>query len=137
MNTVAVLKALADETRLRIISLILEAGDLCACEVEAILGVRQSNASRHLGRLVREGLLASEKKGQWVHYSSDPLGDPRLRFVHDAVASARLESGALESDLDRLADYRNSVFSCRTIKGWKPKGVGTPGTKVKAPSYSA
>ena len=137
MNTVAVLKALADETRLRIVGLILEAEDLCACEVEAILGLRQSNASRHLGRLVREGLLASNKMGQWVHYSSGPLGDPRLRFVHDAVASARLETGVFERDLDRLADYRNSGFSCRTIKGWKPKGDGTPGTEVKAPSYSA
>ncbi|MFP4432050.1 MAG: ArsR/SmtB family transcription factor [Spirochaetota bacterium] len=137
MNTVSLLKALADETRLRIVSLVLHGGELCACEVEAILGVRQSNASRHLGRLVQAGLLASEKKGQWVHYSSGPLGDPAMRFVHDAVASARRESGVFERDLDRLADYRNSGFSCRTIRAWKPRGDGKRVQKAKTPSHSA
>jgi len=132
MNTVAVLKALADETRLRIVSLILEAGDLCACEVEAILGVNQSNASRHLGRLVREGLLASEKKGQWVHYSSAPLEKPSFGFVHHAVSTARRQGAPLDSDLDRLADYRGSGFSCRTIKLWRPRERNRLAERIEA-----
>lgn len=124
MNTVSVLKALSDETRLRITSLILEAGDLCACEVEAILGLQQSNASRHLARLLHAGMVVSEKRGQWVHYSCFPLEDPCFSFVRDAVCRARQEGGAFKSDLGRLAHYRKSGFSCRTIKDWKP-GVDT------------
>jgi ArsR family transcriptional regulator, arsenate/arsenite/antimonite-responsive transcriptional repressor len=137
MNTVAILKALSDETRLRIISLILAAGDLCACEVETILGLNQSNASRHFGRLLQTGLIVSQKKGQWVHYASGPLEEPRLGFVRDAVHSARQDSERLKSDLARLGDYRASGFSCRTIKDWRPSGDALSGNKITAHNYSA
>jgi len=42
-----ILKALSDETRLRIVAQIFK-GDMCVCEIEASLGLTQSNASRHL-----------------------------------------------------------------------------------------
>ncbi len=126
MDTVAVLKALSDQTRLRIVSLILEAEDLCACEVETILGLNQSNASRHLGRLLQVGVISSKKKGQWVHYLSEPLAAASLGFVREAVASARQEGAPLRHDLERLADYRRSGFSCRTIKEWRPGRSNCP-----------
>lgn len=130
MDALAVLKAVSDETRLRIVNLLLEGKDLCACEVEAILALNQSNASRHLGRLVQSGLVAPEKRGQWVHYSDGPLEDPKLRFVREAVALARREGGVFETDLARLRDYRRSGFSCRTIKDWRPTADDAPGRKT-------
>lgn len=45
-----ILKALADETRLRILSQVLR-GEMCVCEIEECLGLTQSNASRHLTTL--------------------------------------------------------------------------------------
>ena len=51
MNTVQMLKALGDETRIRIVN-ILRDGPLCVCEIESILEITQSNASRHLSKLI-------------------------------------------------------------------------------------
>ena len=63
-----IFKALGDENRLRIINL-LGKGEFCVCEVETILGLTQSNASRHLKRLKTEGIISASKDEQWIHYS--------------------------------------------------------------------
>ncbi len=47
LELVVILKALADETRLRMLHL-LKDRELCVCEIEEVLGIQQSNASRHL-----------------------------------------------------------------------------------------
>lgn len=66
----AVLKALADPTRLEIVSLIAAAGDaLCACEIEAHFELSQSTISHHLGLLRRAGVLDSDRRGTWAFYS--------------------------------------------------------------------
>ena len=66
-DLVYILKALADENRIRILNL-LRNGELCVCEIEAVLGIKQSNTSRHLNRLKVADIIASEKKSQWVYY---------------------------------------------------------------------
>lgn len=53
-------KTLSDENRLRIINL-LRKGELCVCEIEAILDTTQSNVSRHLTRLRNEKIVIFEK----------------------------------------------------------------------------
>ncbi|NCA91724.1 ArsR family transcriptional regulator [bacterium] len=62
-----IFKALSDETRLRILSLILN-GEMCVCEIEDCLGLTQSNASRHLTTLKNAGILLSSKQAQWQYY---------------------------------------------------------------------
>lgn len=66
-DLVYILKALADENRIRILNL-LRNGELCVCDIEAVLGIKQSNTSRHLNRLKVAGIIAFEKKSQWVYY---------------------------------------------------------------------
>lgn len=60
-------KALADETRLRILSQLLK-NEMCVCEIEEALGLTQSNASRHMSVLKRAGILESYKTAQWTYY---------------------------------------------------------------------
>ena len=62
-----IFKALSDETRLRILSLLLD-GEMCVCEIEDCLGLTQSNASRHLNALKSAGILSSSKQAQWTYY---------------------------------------------------------------------
>lgn len=57
-----ILKALADENRLRIMCL-LHSGSRCVCEIEPILKLSQSSTSKHLIKLKQVGLIESEKKG--------------------------------------------------------------------------
>jgi len=67
-------KALADETRLRILSL-LQVREMCVCEVMVALDLTQPTASHHLGLLENAGLAKDRKEGKWVFYS---IADPEL-----------------------------------------------------------
>jgi ArsR family transcriptional regulator len=61
-------KALSDDTRLRMLKLLVP-GELCVCEIMWALDVSQSRASRNLGILRDAGLLKDRRQGQWVYYS--------------------------------------------------------------------
>ena len=69
MRTLAgVFKALSDETRLKMLGLLLREGELCVCDFIEVLGVTQSKASRHLRYMVNAGLLEDRREAVWVHY---------------------------------------------------------------------
>ena len=69
-NLVKATKALSDETRLRILNLLLQR-ECCVCEVMLVLGISQTRASRNLGMLYDAGFLKLRKAGLWAHYSID------------------------------------------------------------------
>jgi ArsR family transcriptional regulator len=62
------LKAVADPARLQLLSLIRTAGEACACELNAPLGLSQPTVSHHLKVLTEAGLLAREQRGQWAWF---------------------------------------------------------------------
>ena len=65
-------EALADETRRRILALLLTRGELCVCDLFGVLGLPQPKVSRHLAVLRESALLVSRKQGTWVHYRLNP-----------------------------------------------------------------
>ena len=72
----AMLKALADPTRLRLFSLIASSTEQCACDLTEPLGVSQPTVSHHLKVLNDAGLVSREQRGKWAYYSvrRDKLG---------------------------------------------------------------
>ena len=62
-----IFRALSEESRLRILALLFE-DEVCVCQIEAVLNLSQSNASRHLSCLKNSGILKSYKKAQWTFY---------------------------------------------------------------------
>lgn len=64
-----IFKALADETRLRILALLLTQEELCVCDIIAALKLPQSTVSRHLAYLRRNGLVKDRRCGNWMYYS--------------------------------------------------------------------
>ncbi|MGE5304526.1 MAG: ArsR/SmtB family transcription factor [Alphaproteobacteria bacterium] len=65
----AVSRALGDETRLRILNMLVERGETCVCELLETLGTTQSNISFHLTVLKNAALIADKKIGKWMFYS--------------------------------------------------------------------
>lgn len=63
-----ILKTLADDNRLKILKLLYQTGELCVCNIENVLELNQSNASKHLNRLRRDGFITKEKRAQWAWY---------------------------------------------------------------------
>jgi len=68
-QTARILKALSDETRLRILALLLEAGELCVCDLMAVLQLPQSTVSRHLAYLKNSGWVNDRREGIWMYYT--------------------------------------------------------------------
>ncbi len=78
-NITQTFKALSDETRLRILSLMKE-GEICVCDIAESLGMSQPNISFHLSMLKEAGLIKDRKNGRWIHYSLDD-SDMFTRFI--------------------------------------------------------
>jgi len=64
-----VIKAVADEGRIRILCLLKNKKDLCVCEITEIIGLAQPTISSHLKLLENAGLIESYKDGLWVNYN--------------------------------------------------------------------
>jgi ArsR family transcriptional regulator len=78
-----VFAALADPVRLRLLSLVAEAGEICSCDLLEPLGKSQPTVSHHTKALADIGLIHGEKQGRWVWWSIVPQ---RLSAVRAALA---------------------------------------------------
>jgi ArsR family transcriptional regulator len=72
LNPLQLFKALSDETRLSLVLLLREKGELCVCELTSILREAQPKISRHLALLRDSGLLIDRRDGKWIHYRLSP-----------------------------------------------------------------
>ena len=117
-------RALADDSRLRILNLLFQAGELCVCDLESILGFTQTKVSRHMGYLTRAGLTQDRKCGKWVLYS---IARPTTHEQRAIIANVRniLESHAqAKKDSATLrANVRNGC--CSTFVYVKPHELPT------------
>lgn len=80
-------KALAHPARLRVVAM-LRHGELCVCQITAVLGLAASTVSAHLAELRGAGLVDECKRGRWVHYRLASAAGPALA----AASAAGLES---------------------------------------------
>jgi ArsR family transcriptional regulator len=102
-TTVEVLKALAHPVRLRIVAM-LRGGELCVCQLTAVLELAASTVSAHLADLKRAGLVEERKDGRWVFHrlSQD---DPAARHL-EPVWGSLARDPQLEADARVLRELR-------------------------------
>jgi ArsR family transcriptional regulator, arsenate/arsenite/antimonite-responsive transcriptional repressor len=82
--TAELFRALADPARVRIVNLIATSGEpVCACHLNAPVGLSQPTVSHHLKLLVDAGLLAREQRGKWAHFSLRREAIEKLAAVAD------------------------------------------------------
>ncbi len=110
-DLVYILKALADENRIRILNL-LRNGELCVCDIEAVLGIKQSNASRHLNRLKMAEIIVSEKKSQWVYYRLKDDTFAKFPFLSIIINDEVGKIDVCKKDLELLEKIKASGRSC-------------------------
>jgi ArsR family transcriptional regulator len=72
IDPIALFAALANETRLRCLVLLLAHDELCVCEITHALGVAQPRVSRHLAQLRETRLVRDRREGLWIHYRINP-----------------------------------------------------------------
>ena len=93
--------ALADPTRLRILSLLGD-GEICVCHLHASLDVPQPTASRHLAYLRKSGLVEARRDGVWMHYKLAPIDSPVVESVVKAALHALTHTDISAKDERRL-----------------------------------
>ncbi|MBI2857594.1 MAG: winged helix-turn-helix transcriptional regulator [Chloroflexi bacterium] len=105
-------QALSDETRLRILSLLL-VRECCVCEVMQALEISQTRASRNLNLLYDAGLLRQRKEGLWSLYSVDRerMGQQFIGLVQ-AVEHALDDSPAVATDREKLKKAQRAGPGC-------------------------
>ena len=112
-DLVKAMKALSDETRLRILKVLLER-ECCVCEIMQALDISQSRASRNLGILEDAGFLKARRDGAWIVYSVDWQAANRYaaslaRLLRDSPISNEV----LAQDRERLKHAVRTGPGCR------------------------
>lgn len=109
---VELFKALSDETRLKLVTLLYKR-EFCVCQIEAALGISQTKASRHLAILRRAGLLKSRRDCLWVYYTLDLPEDKLEADLFENLSESL--SAELSSMVDRAKKkvcINQSSLSC-------------------------
>ena len=97
----SVYAALADPTRLRILSLLGDE-EICVCHMHASLDVPQPTASRHLAYLRNAGLVEARRDGVWMHYRLARIENPVVASVVKAALHALTHTTIAQKDERRL-----------------------------------
>lgn len=85
--------ALANETRLRCLVLLMQHKELCVCELTQAIGASQPHISRHLANLREAGLVADRREGLWIHYKiTSDLPAWVTGILHETTKGNRLLS---------------------------------------------
>lgn len=94
-------KGLADQTRLRMLSLLFQ-GELCGCDIQHVLDLSQSNVSRHLHYLKRAGLVLDRRDGYRVFYRLADARDPNRTPLFDYLRTVFRREAVFRADLRDL-----------------------------------
>src|SRR5256885_581120 len=94
-------RALADQTRLRLLNLIRD-DEVCVCFFVEILKTNQPKISRHLAYLRRAGIVGARREGQWIHYRVvEPSDQDAARVLKDLM-SWLANDKEMQRDRERL-----------------------------------
>ncbi|MCX7745865.1 MAG: metalloregulator ArsR/SmtB family transcription factor [Clostridia bacterium] len=97
-----ILKALSDETRVRIVNLLYEQ-EMCVCDVMETLKITQAKASRHLNYLKNAGLVLDRKHAQWVYYKL--TRGKEANFLDLLVVETLRNTEMFQTDLSHLKSW--------------------------------
>lgn len=94
-------RALADRTRLRLLSL-MDEQEVCVCYFVEVLRLTQPKISRHLAYLRRAGVVAARREGKWMHYRIVTPTDERAARVFGEVRLWLAQEIEMQRDRERL-----------------------------------
>jgi ArsR family transcriptional regulator len=108
-----VLKALGDETRLRIIGLLTHS-ELCVCDIMAVLDIPQSTVSRHLAYLKNTGWIDGNRKGVWRYYAlTEDAAELKQGVLKILIKSFKNDAMAKRDQLALEIFLREKTRECR------------------------
>ena len=104
-TTAQIFKALGDETRLRIMALLVGRPELCVCDIMAALELPQSTVSRHLSYLRNTGLVDDRRQGVWMYYTINRERLQHAATIFDLLKVMLLKLDQAVADQQRLKEH--------------------------------
>ncbi|MGL4946953.1 MAG: ArsR/SmtB family transcription factor [Cetobacterium sp.] len=114
METLEILKSLSDCNRLRILNLLKINKKACNCDLEEVLGLNQSNASRHITKLKNDKIINCEKVGKWSYYSLNFETIEKYPFILNVLDS--LKDNIFFEDKINLNKFLEIKNHCTTFE---------------------
>jgi len=105
-----ILKALADENRIRMLALLKERNGLCVCEITEIIGLSQPTISSHLKKLQDAEIITYSKDGLWVNYSLDENMEKEVKQLLDSMVQILSEDERIKSDVSRSFKINREII---------------------------
>lgn len=113
-QTTEILKALADDTRVRMACL-LARRTLCVCELESILDMSQPNVSRHLTKMRQAGIVTCSRDAQWIHYRLADAFRREHAVLVQWLGEAAVREERCRLDGETLQWYAESGMNCEQL----------------------
>lgn len=115
----AIMKALSDRNRFRVVAALQVHAELCACQITELLQVSGATVSRHMGTLVRAGLVESRKDGRWIYFRLPAAPAAPVRPILDWLGAGIARSPAIEQDRRALVQIlsQDKEALCRRQRG--------------------
>lgn len=110
VNLAEFLKALSDETRLRIMALLFQK-EMCVCEICDVIDESQPKVSRHLAKLRDANLVRDERQGQWVFYYLN-IDDKTAAEIMSTIIRNINEHPILSKDMQKLNEKVKQCKLC-------------------------
>jgi len=108
-DILAITKALSDSHRLRAV-MFLRGGELCVCQIIAMLGLAPSTVSKHMAILHRAGLVETRKEGRWIYYRlARERADANVRRTLEWLAHSLAGDRLVRRDERHLASLRKQA----------------------------
>ena len=111
-SAAAIYKALADDSRLRILSILFHFGEICGSDLELILDFTQTKTSRHLTYLKHSGFVANTKNEKWIYYQ---IKEEYRDLLSTIMESIKLDE-IVTKDLENYKTmYENNTLAIRQL----------------------
>jgi ArsR family transcriptional regulator len=117
-------KALSEGMRLRMLMLLMQ-GELCVCDIMAVLEEPQSKVSRHLAYLKHSGFVESKRVGTWMHYAVKNPPDPLLSAHIELLKKELSEIEWAKADAEKLREVQKIKLCEQPRKGSMRPGAST------------
>ncbi len=133
LEAVQINKALGHPARTRIMAM-LRSGELCACQVTAVLNLAPSTVSAHLRELRRAGLVDERKDGRWIYYGLRKAGHPdkivdwlwqRVKTDPQVISDAAFVEQLRALPVEELCRVELDVTKLALSRGDKTDGITT------------
>lgn len=104
--------ALSDETRRRLLALLVGDDELCVCELCFALDLPQPKVSRHLAVMRESGVLSVRREGLWIYYRIHPLLPAWAYRILDQMGQGCTALAIFQADRKRLKEMPNRPVRC-------------------------